>query len=213
VTWEERASNGVAAEVVAASAEEIQRAARHGTDPNQRFHYRYQATLLAWEAAKLMPNNSDETARMLCTAGSWLKQRDPETADFFYKMLVRRCRKTAIGDQADRMRWFPVLDEAGNPLPWKPRLETIAPPAPGEIPPDDETSGDYPLPGKPYIIHRGDSLADIARAVTALGTPVTVKEILAANDGLNVAQLQIGQKILIPSAKAAVENTTETPVP
>ena len=36
-----------------------------------------------------MPNNSDETARVLCTAGAWLKMRDPETADIFYKALVK----------------------------------------------------------------------------------------------------------------------------
>ena len=29
------------------------------------------------------PDNSDETARILCTAGSWLKYRDPRRADRF----------------------------------------------------------------------------------------------------------------------------------
>jgi len=104
---------------------ELGRARQHGVDPNVRFHYRYQAALLAWEAAKLMPDNSDETARALCQAGTWLKTRDPETADLFYKSLVRRCRLTAIGEQANRMRWFPVLDENGNPRPFRSKGEII----------------------------------------------------------------------------------------
>ncbi|HAM72015.1 MAG TPA: hypothetical protein DCM86_10265, partial [Verrucomicrobiales bacterium] len=74
---------------------------------------------LAWRAAGLLPDNTDEKARILCTAGSWLKVRDGDAADVFYKALVRHCRKTAIGRQADEMRWFPVLDESGNPRPWK----------------------------------------------------------------------------------------------
>jgi hypothetical protein len=80
------------------------------------------APALAWEAAKAMPNNSDETARMLCIGGSWLKNEDPQAADVFYKALVRRCRKTTIGAEADRLRWFPLLDEQGNlrPKPQQP---------------------------------------------------------------------------------------------
>ena len=75
---------------------------------------RFPSAILAWEAAQLMPNNSDETARVLCLGGSWIKIHDPQAADVFYKALVRRCRKTAIGAEADRLRWFPILDESGN---------------------------------------------------------------------------------------------------
>ncbi|MEO7298088.1 MAG: hypothetical protein ABI042_05870 [Verrucomicrobiota bacterium] len=114
--------------ILPASDDELRRYAKHDADPEERFHYRYQAAFLGWEAAKLLPNNSDETARILCTCGSWLKMRDPETADMFYKALVRRCRKTAIGNQADQMRWFPVLDEEGTLIPYKPPLEKIDPP-------------------------------------------------------------------------------------
>ncbi len=99
---------------VAATADELARARRHNADPETRFHYRYQAAFVALQAADLLPSNSEEKARILCTAGAWLKGRDPETADIFYKKLVRTCRKTAIGDAADRKRWFPILDEAGN---------------------------------------------------------------------------------------------------
>jgi hypothetical protein len=100
-----------------ASADERSRAVKHATYPKTRFHYRYVAAFLAWEAAGLMPGNSDETAKVLCQAGSWLKDRDPKTADLFYKALVRRCRKTAIGAEADRIRWFPKLDPTGNLAP------------------------------------------------------------------------------------------------
>ena len=95
----------------------MHRTDRHRADPEARFHYRYQAAFLALDAARLLPDNADETARILCTAGSWLKERDPQTADLFYKALVRRCRKTAIGAEADRKRWFPKLDENGNLVP------------------------------------------------------------------------------------------------
>jgi hypothetical protein len=79
------------------------------------------AAAMGWQAALLMPDNSDATARVLCEAGTWIKYLDPQRADVFYKALVRRCRKTAIGDQADKMRWFPVLDANGKPIPYKPQ--------------------------------------------------------------------------------------------
>ncbi len=198
-----------------ARAAEVQRAAQNHADPEARFHYRYQAAFLAWEAAKLMPDNSDETARVLCTAGTWLKLRDPTTADIFYKALVRRCRKTAIGDQADRMRWFPVLDDDGNPKPYhspskkSPVVEATedstnspadASATTGEnaLPPTD-----YPLPGQRYVIHTGDTVAKIAGAVQQLGPPVTPQQILEANPGLDPTRLRVGQVILIPATPEA----------
>ena len=111
-----RATNETA-NALFASEDEVRRTDRHRADPEARFHYRYQAAFLALDAARLLPDNADETARILCTAGSWLKERDPQTADLFYKALVRRCRKTAIGAEADRKRWFPKLDENGNLVP------------------------------------------------------------------------------------------------
>ena len=62
-------------------------------------------------------------------AGTWIKLRDAVRADVIYKMLVRRCRKTEIGSQADAMRWFPVLDRAGHPVPYQPRTATPLVPA------------------------------------------------------------------------------------
>jgi len=72
-----------------------------------RWHYRYIAADLAWEAARLMPDDSPETADVLCEAGGWLKDRDPKAADRFYKALVRRCTQTPLGQAADEKRWFP----------------------------------------------------------------------------------------------------------
>ena len=68
-----------------------------------------------------MPDNTEETAHILWQAGTWIKYADPKAADVFYKALVNRCRQTALGDAADRRRWFPFLDEEGNILPFKPR--------------------------------------------------------------------------------------------
>jgi hypothetical protein len=109
--------------LLSASADEIKRYTQHDVKPELRFHYRFQAVDLAVEAAKLMPDNSEETARILCMAGSWIKNRYPKRADPIYKELVQRCRKTQIGRQADLMRWFPVLDDSGNPIPYRPRAK------------------------------------------------------------------------------------------
>ncbi len=113
VTAADRATNECARTLIPAE-DELHRSAAHHPDPECRFHYRFQAASLAWEAAKLMPDNSDETARVLCVAGSWLKYQAPKTADVFYKALVLRNRKTTLGAEADVLRWFPVLDETGN---------------------------------------------------------------------------------------------------
>ena len=111
---ESRTKNIPDAKYLVPTGDERRRAEMHEPEVNERFHYRFTAAILAWEAAKLLPNNSEETARILCTGGSWLKHQDIKTADLFYKALVRRCRKTAIGAEADRLRWFPDLDENGN---------------------------------------------------------------------------------------------------
>lgn len=96
-----------AAVVLKPSTDEVRRTQAAPADPDVRFHYRYRAASLAFEAAQWMPDNNDETARMLHTAGLWLAKRDPKAADVFYKALVRRCRGTALGAEADRLRWFP----------------------------------------------------------------------------------------------------------
>lgn len=181
VTWQDRATNSTNERINIASADEISRAAAHGVEPDELWHYRslskrmiYQAADLAWAAAKSMPDNSDDTARFLCIAGTWLKKIDPPAADKFYKALVRRCRKTAIGDLADKTRWFPLLDENGNLEPWPPPRKFY---------------------GEKYIIRYGDTLVNVA-----LDTGVTLQAIREANPGLNPVRLKIGQVIAIPEA-------------
>ena len=92
------------------SADEEARWARHRIEPDKRFHYRYIASEIAWRAAELLPDGSDRTAHILCQAGSWLKTQDPDYADRFYKALVIRCGQTELGQEADRIRWFPKVD-------------------------------------------------------------------------------------------------------
>ena len=82
-------------------------AAQNSNQPQRRWHYRYVAVDLAWEAAQLFPNETDELVRLFCEAGGWIKAQDPKGADKFYKALVRRCGSTALGKEADRLRWFP----------------------------------------------------------------------------------------------------------
>lgn len=89
---------------------EIARVRDSAPTPAKRYHFRYLAADLAWRAASYMPNGSEETASVLWTAGRWLAARDPEAADRFYKALVRRCRNTPLGSEADRLRWFPPAD-------------------------------------------------------------------------------------------------------
>lgn len=89
--------------------DEAARVKRNRVKPWKRFHYRYRAADLAWEAASLLPSG-DEKAGMLATAGSWLGARDPQAADRFYKQLVRCCGGTELGREADGLRWFPEVD-------------------------------------------------------------------------------------------------------
>jgi hypothetical protein len=93
--------------VVRASADEQARAQEHAPAVDRRFHYRYLAAHLGSQAAALLPDNTDLTAKLLVAAGSWLRDRDPQAADVYYKQLVRRCGRTELGRNADELRWFP----------------------------------------------------------------------------------------------------------
>lgn len=97
--------------LVPASPDELERASSSAPDPNRRFHYRFIAAQIAWEAAELLPDNDTTTAAILCTAGTWLKALDPKQADRFYKALARRCPSTDLGKEATRLHWFPKLDD------------------------------------------------------------------------------------------------------
>lgn len=95
--------------ILPVTPDELERVRRHRIQPWKRFHYRYRAADLAWEAAKLLPSG-DRKAEILATAGNWLEGRDPEAADRFYKELVRSCGATELGREADELRWFPEAD-------------------------------------------------------------------------------------------------------
>jgi hypothetical protein len=201
-TWMNRATNLFAAKINVAGTNEIERAASRRVVPEERFHYRYRAAELAWQAAQLMPDNSDETARVLCTAGTWLKNRDPQAADKFYKALVRRCRHTALGHQADLIRWFPAQEIGGN----LPRLETVEITAEVTNAASFDNrlnlmfSTEFPVPGRKYSVHEDEDVYIIARAVQRLGCAISVDDVVRANPGLKRGPLPAGQLIFIPSA-------------
>lgn len=88
----------------------------------QRFHYRYKASELMWECAKLLPDNDPMTCAALYYGGIWHKNRDEKYADRFYKALIRRCRNTEFGKEADKPTWFPP-----NPPPDEPKVTFAEP--------------------------------------------------------------------------------------
>ncbi|MFT5471268.1 MAG: hypothetical protein ACI8UO_006401 [Verrucomicrobiales bacterium] len=96
--------------------DEAWRQRRYAKLPNvYRFHYRHVAADLAWEAAALMPNKSEETAQILCIAGRWIAGRDPKPADRFYKEMIWRNWSTPLARKADDKRWFPAVDWSYDP--------------------------------------------------------------------------------------------------
>ena len=94
-------------QLVPPTADEQRRLDTHHNISEDRWHYRYTAADLAWEAALLMPDNDEATARVLCAACNWLKGNDPTTADRFYQAIERRCPQTPLGKEAVKRRWFP----------------------------------------------------------------------------------------------------------
>ncbi len=207
VTWEDRATNGPETKINLASADEIARATAHGVEPEERWHYRErslqlrdQASDLAWELAQTLPDNSDETARLLCAAGHW--HSDLSVRNKCYQALVRRCGKTLIGQQADKLRWFPALDGNGDLKEIIPWVDSVA--LTTDLTNSAATNGAgvmffrYPIPGKNYVIQPGDTLLRIARAAGRLGPPVTLKQILQANPETEPAKLRVGELLVIP---------------
>jgi len=99
--------------VLPVSESERERLLQNAVEPEKRFHYRYIAANLAWRAAKLLPNNSEITADVLNTAGTWLKERDEAAADRFVQAIENRCPDTEIGKAVLKKHWF--TDQKG---PW-----------------------------------------------------------------------------------------------
>ena len=94
-----------------ATEDETKRAEKSRAQPFARFHYRFRAADLAWEAASLLPDGSPEKARMLAIGGTFIKTRDPKAADRFYRALVSCCSQTELGREAARLKWFPEVDD------------------------------------------------------------------------------------------------------
>ena len=218
VTAELRASEGFA-EFLRPSSEELARYASHPPDPDGRFHYRYQAASLAWEAARLLPDDDDFTAYVLWQGGGFVKHRDPDFADVFYKALVRRNRNTALGAEADRQRWFPTIDSEGNVVTRsngpvhaeesfeaKPLSEDITDEmVPAAAVEASESAGNH------YVVRRGDTLIHIANAFSAAGVRVTPSEIRAANPDMETSRLKVGQVLFIPSPASTEDPNTAEP--
>jgi hypothetical protein len=96
-----------------ASAKEVQRLNTNKIAPDIRFHYRLIAGALAMKAAALLPDNSEEVADVVNTAGLWVKDRDEKTGNRYMQMIERRCAKTKIGQADIAKHWF--VDQNG---PW-----------------------------------------------------------------------------------------------
>jgi len=64
-----------------------------------------------WKGAQLLPDNEELKAKALCRGGTYLKVRDPKTADKFYKALVKTCGQTELGKEAAKLKWFPKMKE------------------------------------------------------------------------------------------------------
>ena len=96
--------------IVTASQDELDRINISLPSSDLNDYFRHYAARLAWEAAKLMPDEDEETAKVLCVAGSWLNEIDNVQALRFYKTLVSRCGQTKLGAQANQLHWFPVAE-------------------------------------------------------------------------------------------------------
>lgn len=92
-----------------ATAGERERVLQSRMAHEERFQYRYVAADMGWQAAQLMPNKSEETARVLGIAGCWLENEDPKAADRFYKAMIWRNWSTPLAREADKKRWFPEI--------------------------------------------------------------------------------------------------------
>ena len=77
--------------------------------PFKRFHYRYKAADLMWKCAQLLPNNDELKAQALCLGGTYLKNKDKQEANRYYKALVKTCSNTELGKMTDKTHWFPDI--------------------------------------------------------------------------------------------------------
>ncbi|PRQ03019.1 hypothetical protein ENSA5_19580 [Enhygromyxa salina] len=78
------------------------------TEP--RFHYRWVAADLAWDAAELLPEEHPAAARVLCIAGAWIADRDLEGGHRFHAAMTRRSGPVDVAYLADGAGWFADTD-------------------------------------------------------------------------------------------------------
>lgn len=105
-----------------ATADEKRRVSASAPVPNRRFHYRWRAIDLFWKAAEFLPDNDDRTARALWEGGRLSTVMESEGSDKFYKALVWRCQNLPIGQEADRLRWFPPRPDHWKEQDWAGKL-------------------------------------------------------------------------------------------
>ncbi|HEX8311829.1 MAG TPA: hypothetical protein VF614_10955 [Chthoniobacteraceae bacterium] len=98
--------------LIALSGAEQERVKKHSRPRLRRYYSQYLAADLAWRGAALMPDNEEQTAVVLNTAGSWLKIGDTDAADRFYQAIERRCSKTTLGREAIKRHWFVPIARA-----------------------------------------------------------------------------------------------------
>ena len=108
--------------ILKAGAPERARLSASEPTPDKRFHYRYRAAALGWDAARLLPDNDPRTAAMLNLAGRWLAGRDSKAADRFYQAIESRCAGTELGRNATARHWFVDITDSAvrhrpEPLP------------------------------------------------------------------------------------------------
>lgn len=105
---EERMAHRASFKILPPGPDELERELANRAVLEERFHYRYVAADMAWKAVDLLGSVAPETrAEYLYAAGSWLKNRDPEAADRFYKRIVSTCRGTELAKEAELRGWFP----------------------------------------------------------------------------------------------------------
>ncbi|MFA6242090.1 MAG: hypothetical protein WC655_14240 [Candidatus Hydrogenedentales bacterium] len=93
--------------VLEASNDEVRRVWKSAPKYNYRYHYRYIAADLYWQAAQSLPDNDMYTLQTLYEGGALIKGRNPKAADRFYKAMVRRCPELPYAQEAERLHWFP----------------------------------------------------------------------------------------------------------
>ncbi|MGI8435764.1 MAG: hypothetical protein ACR2NX_02515 [Chthoniobacterales bacterium] len=120
------------------SRQELQRLKANRLEPDVRFHYRLIAGALAMKAADLLPDQSEELADVINSAGTWVKDRDEKLGNRYFAILDRRAARTEIGRQASPKHWF-----VDTPGPWSTREKTAYGAMHKELAPTEAT----PAPG------------------------------------------------------------------